>query len=60
MTVRALCTLLAVFTGLPGLAACTPEPQRLDAAEGPGYATDAWRDQLRERTLRQNESGRIY
>ena len=57
---RALCTLLALFAGLHGLAACTQEPQRLDAARAPGYAIDAWPDQLRERTLRQNESGRIY
>lgn len=42
------------------LGACTEEPQRLDAAEPPGYRTDAWEDQQRERTLRQSESTRIY
>ncbi|HEX2198285.1 MAG TPA: hypothetical protein VHG88_06670 [Burkholderiales bacterium] len=42
------------------LMACSEEPQRLDGAERPGYASDAWPEQLRERTLRQNESGRIY
>ena len=57
---RALCTFLFVFIAYSGLAACTEEPQRLDAPQGPGYASDAWPDQLRERTLRQNESGRIY
>ena len=44
-----------------GLAAgCTEEPQRLASAERPGYQTDAWPDQLRSRTLRQGEAGRIY
>ena len=57
---RALYTFLVVCAAFLGLAACTEEPQRLDAAKAPGYASDAWPDQLRERTLRQNESGRIY
>lgn len=48
--------LLAVL----GAAGCDEMPQRLASAEQPGYQTDAWRDQHRERTLRQNESGRIY
>ncbi|HEX6267850.1 MAG TPA: hypothetical protein VFZ81_13265 [Burkholderiales bacterium] len=42
------------------LIACTEEPQQLDAADRPGYRTDDWQDQQRERTLRQSESTRIY
>ncbi|MGQ0547166.1 MAG: hypothetical protein ACT4P3_17840 [Betaproteobacteria bacterium] len=41
-------------------AACTEAPQQITAAPQPGYETDAWPDQLRGRTLRQGESGRIY
>ena len=52
--------LLILFSVLLGLAACTEEPQRLGAVQQPGYASDAWSDQLRGRTLRQNESSRIY
>ena len=33
---------------------------QLSAAVAPGYVTDSWRDQLRGRTLKQGESGRIY
>ena len=57
---RAVYAFLVVSAALSGLAACSEEPQVLDTAERPGYASDAWPDQLRERTLRQNESGRIY
>jgi hypothetical protein len=39
------------------LGACTEEPQRLEAADRPGYRSDDWHDQ---RTLRQSESTRIY
>ena len=57
---RALYTFVVVSAAFSGLAACNEEPQVLDTAQAPGYASDAWPDQLRERTLRQNESGRIY
>ena len=52
-------TAIAVAAALL-LAACAEEPQQLVAAERPGYRTDAWPDQSRERTLRQDESRRIY
>lgn len=42
------------------LGGCTEEPQQLAAAGKPGFKTDSWADQLRERTLRQGESRRIY
>jgi hypothetical protein len=42
------------------LSACGEAPQRLASAAEPGYQTDSWPDQLRDRTLRQGESGRIY
>jgi hypothetical protein len=42
------------------LGACAEEPQRLASAEKPGYRTDAWPDQSRQRTLRQDEARRIY
>jgi hypothetical protein len=50
--------LLAAAAAL-ALAACGEEPQLLEAAGAPGFRTDAWDDQLRERTLAQNEAGRI-
>jgi hypothetical protein len=40
--------------------ACGEDPQRLDAAKAPGYRTDGWNSQLRERTLHQGEAERIY
>lgn len=52
-----LAVTLLVTTSLLG---CSEEPQRLTAAEKPGYATDDWRDQLRSRAQRQNEASRIY
>lgn len=51
---------LAWILAVLALGACTEEPQRLDAADRPGYRSDDWRDQQRERTLRQSESTRIY
>jgi hypothetical protein len=42
------------------LPACSEDPQQLAAAEKPGHVTDDWPEQLRERTQRQHESGRIY
>jgi hypothetical protein len=39
---------------------CSEERQHLAASGKPGFATDAWDDQLRERTLRQGEARRIY
>jgi hypothetical protein len=39
---------------------CTEEPQHLAAAGKPGFQTDSWNDQLRNRTLRQGEARRIY
>ena len=39
---------------------CSEEPQHLAASSEHGFATDAWDDQLRERTLRQGEARRIY
>lgn len=42
------------------LGACGQEPQQLESAAQPGYRTDAWPDQERERTLRQSESTRTY
>lgn len=52
--------ILAVLAALLALAGCDQAPQVLEAAENPGYQTDAWPDQQRARTLRQGESGRIY
>ena len=48
--------LLAV--GLIGLLAACSEPPL--ATPAPGYENDAWPDQMRGRTLRQDESRRIY
>lgn len=42
------------------LGGCSEEPQELAAADEAGFKTDSWADQLRERTLRQGESRRIY
>ena len=41
-------------------AGCSEEPQHLAASAERASTTDAWDDQLRERTLRQGESRRIY
>ncbi len=51
---------LFLILAVLALAACAPVAQRMKSAEAPGYASDAWPDQLRARTQRQNESGRIY
>jgi hypothetical protein len=52
--------LLGLALGLLVLASCNEPPQRLASADEPGYRTDSWADQQRERTLRQSESTRIY
>jgi hypothetical protein len=52
-------TLLMVLA-LAVAAGCSEEPQHLAASAERGFSTDAWDDQLRERTLRQGESRRIY
>jgi len=44
----------------PLKAALTFAARRLLDADRPGYRSDDWRDQQRERTLRQSESTRIY
>lgn len=51
--------LLAVLLAA-ALPACSEDPQRLAAAGKPGYVTDDWPEQLRQRTQRQHEVGRIY
>lgn len=55
-----LCRILVAALVAATLPACGEHSQRLAAAEKPGYVTDGWRDQLRQRTQRQHESGRIY
>jgi hypothetical protein len=41
------------------LAACSEDPQRLEAAKQPGSITDNWNEQHRERTQNQGEAERI-
>jgi hypothetical protein len=57
---RVLAMVAAVALATLGVAACSEEPQRLASARKPGFETDAWQDQLRERTLNQSELNRIY
>jgi hypothetical protein len=52
--------LLALLLVAAAASACNEPPQRLEAAAEPGYRTDDWNDQERQRTLRQDESARIY
>jgi hypothetical protein len=42
------------------LAGCGEKPQTLSASQQPGFRTDAWHQQLRERTESQSEAERIY
>jgi hypothetical protein len=51
---------IALVVALLFIGGCTEEPQELVAAGNPGFQTDSWNDQLRERTLRQGEPRRIY
>jgi len=51
---------IMIPVALIGLAACSEPPQRLASSAEAGYRTDGWQDQLRGRTLRQGEAGRIY
>jgi hypothetical protein len=41
------------------LAACSEKPQELSASMNPGWQTDNWRHELRDRGQTQNESNRI-
>lgn len=52
--------ILLIVAVLAALAACGKAPQVEESARAPGYQSDAWPDQLRERTLRQDESRRVY
>ena len=54
---RAIVIVLLLASGAGG---CAEDSQELAAAEHPGFSTDAWDDQMRERTLRQGEARRIY
>lgn len=56
MPMKAWTALLALAL----LGACGEQPQRLAAAEQPGYETDRWTAQQRARTLHQGEARRIY
>ena len=51
---RALCIVAVLL-----LAACSEKPQELSAARNPGWQTDNWRHELRDRGQTQNESNRI-
>lgn len=57
---RTIVIIVAAALVAAGLGGCAEEPQRLVSADEAGYSTDGWDDQLRERTLRQGESRRIY
>jgi hypothetical protein len=59
MPTRALAAAAVLLVLSAGLSACSEQPQRLESAAEPGYRTDEWRDQLRRRTMNQNESTRI-
>jgi hypothetical protein len=57
---RTIVIIVALLPAAAGLGGCAEEPQRLAAAEAPGFRTDSWDEQLRERTLHQGEARRIY
>ena len=50
----------AAALGPTGVGGCAEQPQSLASAGQPGFKTDSWDEQHRERTLRQGESRRIY
>ena len=57
MKYRIAALLVAAFAAA-GLAACSEKPQRLSEEE-PTLITQSWQGEVRERTLKQGESGRM-
>ena len=53
-----MAALLVAALAATGLAACGEKPQRLSDEE-PTLITESWQGQVRERTMKQGESGRM-
>lgn len=50
---------VAVLLLIAQLAACSEKPQQLAASREPGWQSDNWQHQMRDRGQTQNESNRI-
>lgn len=54
-----MAALLVAALTAASLAACSEKPQRLVSDGEPTLSSESWQGQLRERTLKQGESGRM-
>jgi hypothetical protein len=57
---RIIPTLIAVMLLVAQLTACSEKSQQLAASMKPGWESDNWQHELRDRGQTQNESSRIY